>query len=295
MKTAAVVVTFNRLEMLKQCLQHLEACGCDVLVVNNCSTDGTGDFLTEYEKSHKNVHTETLSENTGGAGGFHYGIRWAAEAGYDYIWIMDDDCLPNPDALEQLLEADRALNGNYGWLSSKCLWTDGGLCPMNVQRINPYRDLQLEGRTEALIESQMASFVSLFLRRQTVVKYGLPIKEFFIWSDDWEYTRRISRQEKCYTVMGSVVVHAMKNKTVANIATDSPERMPRYTYFYRNDVVLYRREGLTGWSWLIAKASWHFVQVLLSKAPDKAKRIGIIFQGLSRGLRFYPEIEYVKE
>jgi len=31
--------------------------------------------------------------------------------------------------------------------------------------------------------------------KEVVEKYGLPIKEFFIWTDDWEFTRRISRKE----------------------------------------------------------------------------------------------------
>lgn len=54
-------------------------------------------------------------------------MRWAVESGYEYIWIMDDDTLPEPSALEKLLEADRVLGGpaNCGFLSSVVLWTDG--------------------------------------------------------------------------------------------------------------------------------------------------------------------------
>ena len=294
-RTAAVVVTFNRLEMLKQCLEHLEkqTLPCDVLVVNNASTDGTGAWLETCLPEHPRVLACSLSENTGGAGGFNCGMRWAAEAGYDYVWIMDDDCLPEPDALEQLLEADRALAGDYGWLSSKCLWTDGELCPMNLQRVSPYRDAEIDANAKGLFPAQMASFVSLFLRRETILKYGLPIKEFFIWSDDWEYTRRISRSEKCYGAMDSTVVHAMKGKTVANIASDSMDRMGRYNYFYRNDVYLYRREGLTGWLWLIAKVGWHCVQILFRPASNKMQRLGIVLRGFCRGIRFHPEIESV--
>ncbi|WP_348226313.1 hypothetical protein, partial [Salmonella enterica] len=79
-----------------------------------------------------------------------------------------------------------------------------------------------------------------------VRQFGLPIAEFFIWSDDWEYTRRISRAKPCYVIPASRVVHAMQNPGVVNIARDVPARWARYRYFYRNDVVLYRREGLSG-------------------------------------------------
>lgn len=82
----------------------------------------------------------------------------------------------------------------------------------------------------------------------------------------------------CYVIPASRVVHAMQNATVVNIATDTPDRWPRYRYFYRNDVVLYRREGLRGWLWLIAKDTWHSVQVL-RRGPQKCKRLGIIWRG----------------
>ena len=201
---------------------------------------------------------------------------------------MDDDCLPEPDALQQLLQADAELDGQYGWLSSRALAPDGKDQPMNLQRSTPYKDLaSFAGPRQPAV---MASFVSLFLRSSTVQRFGLPIAEFFIWSDDWEYTRRISRSMPCYVIPASRVVHAMQNATVVNIATDTPDRWPRYRYFYRNDVVLYRREGLRGWLWLIAKDAWHSVQVL-RHGPKKCERLGIIWRGFFAGVNFHPTVQ----
>ena len=132
----------------------------------------------------------------------------------------------------------------------------------------------------------MASFVSLFLPTRIVRNKGLPIAEFFIWSDDWEYTRRISREEPCYVVPASRVIHAMKNPGTVNIATDVPTRWDRYRYFYRNDVVLYRREGWKGWLWLLAKDFWHTVQVLRDPRGKRLARIAIIWKGFAAGVRF---------
>ena len=97
--------------------------------------------------------------------------------------------MPEPDALAALLRADRDLNGEYGFLSSRVLWKDGSICDMNLQRETLTKDLKGFGRR--LQPVVMASFVSLFLKRETVLELGLPIKEFFIWTDDWEYTRGI--------------------------------------------------------------------------------------------------------
>ena len=219
------------------------------------------------------------------------GIRAAAELGCEAVWIMDDDTLPEPDALAALLAADAAHGDGFGWLSSRALAPDGTDQPMNLQRKTMYRDI--DGFDAAEVPAVMASFVSLFLRTETVRQFGLPIAEFFIWSDDWEYTRRISRAKPCYVIPASRVVHAMQNPGVVNIARDVPARWARYRYFYRNDVVLYRREGLSGWLWLLAKDSWHTVQVLRDRQGCRAERIKIIWKGFAAGVRFRPQIPYL--
>lgn len=289
LRTAAVVVTYNRLPLLRQCLAALTsqtALGLTIFLIDNASTDGTAEAVAAMTLP--NLVYRNTGKNLGGAGGFAYGVREAALAGYDALWLMDDDTLPTPTALAEFLQADRDLHGRYGWLSGRALAPDGTDQPMNLQRVTPYKDLPNFDGTR--IPAVMASFVSLFLRTETVRRYGLPIAEFFIWSDDWEYTRRISRAQPCYVIPASRVVHAMQNPGIVNIAADVPARWERYRYFYRNDVVLYRREGVRGWLWLLAKDAWHTVQVLRSPQGRKAWRIGIIWKGFFAGVRFAPEI-----
>ena len=289
---AAVVVTYNRLPLLRQCLAALAAQTAQdltIFLVDNASTDGTAEAVAEMALP--NLVYRNTGKNLGGAGGFAYGVREAALAGYDALWLMDDDTLPTPTALEALLQADRNLQGQYGWLSSRALAPDGTDQPMNLQRVTPYKDLP--GFDGERISAVMASFVSLFLRTETVRRYGLPIAEFFIWSDDWEYTRRISREKPCYVVPSSRVVHAMQNPGVVNIAKDVPARWARYRYFYRNDVVLYRREGVIGWLWLLAKDAWHTVQVLRDGQGSRAERIKIIWKGFAAGVKFHPQTPYL--
>ena len=105
----AIVVTYNRLPLLKQCLATLRAQtvqGFTVLLVDNASTDGTADYIKTLAMP--GLVCRNPGENLGGAGGFAYGIRAAAELGCEAVWIMDDDTLPEPDALAALLAADAA-------------------------------------------------------------------------------------------------------------------------------------------------------------------------------------------
>lgn len=291
-QVAAVVVTYNRLSLLRECIKKLEAQSkpCDILIVNNDSTDGTTEWLEEQNRA--DFFARNTGANLGGAGGFNFGMRWAVEAGYDYIWVMDDDCLPEPDALEKLLEADALLCGDYGWLSSVALWTDGTECKMNRQRLKKSSYEYSHLMKYEIVQAKQATFVSLLLRVETVREFGLPIKEFFIWGDDIEYTRRIAVRGKrpSFVAGQSQVVHAMKDNNGSSIAIDAAERIGRYRYAFRNEVYTYRQEGLRGWLWLLAKDCWHSAQVV---RHGRLPRLRVIWTGFREGLRFSPAVEGV--
>lgn len=294
-QVAAVVVTYNRLPLLQKCIEKLNAqtSPCDILVIDNASGDGTGEWLAQAAEKQPNLFTRNTGLNLGGAGGFNYGMRWAAEAGYPYLWLMDDDCLTEPDALEKLLEADELLGDGYGWLSSVALWTDGTECKMNRQKIKKsfyeYSPLMKYG----LVQAEQATFVSLFLRSETVQRVGLPVREFFIWGDDIEYTRRITVREGMpgFVAGQSQVIHAMQDNNGSSIAADRAERIDRYRYAFRNEAFTYRQEGFGGVCYYLAKCGLNFWRILV-KAPDRrGKRIRVLLGSMVRGARFRPEIE----
>lgn len=102
MKTLAIIVTYNRCELLGRCIDHLQrqTCAPDaVLVINNASTDGTVAMLER-----RGVPFVT-QDNLGSAGGWHRGIQHALDHGFDAVWLMDDDGFPEAGALAALKAA----------------------------------------------------------------------------------------------------------------------------------------------------------------------------------------------
>ncbi|SEH46402.1 Glycosyltransferase, GT2 family [Ruminococcus flavefaciens] len=290
-RTAAIVVTYNRKELLKENIEKLLAQSfksrLDIIIIDNASTDGTKEYVGSFidKKEIKYINT---GENLGGAGGFHYGIKYAVENNYDFVWVMDDDCMPKEKALEEFYRWDKKLNGKYGFLSSKVLWKDGSICTMNVQKETKWKRLKNFDRIRQI---QYASFVSLFLKSETVRKVGLPYKDFFIWADDWEYTRRISKREKCYFIPSSIADHFSGSNVGADIITSPKDRIDRFNYMYRNDVVLYRQDGIEGRIYLGIRNMVHRLRIIL-KAKDKKRKFEIIRKGTKEGKKFFPEIEY---
>lgn len=288
---AAVVVTYNRRALLARCVDCLLRQtwpDLDIWVIDNASTDGTGEMLAPMVRDGR-VHYANTGGNLGGAGGFEYGFRLAAQKDYRYAWVMDDDSMPEPTALEVLMRAAEEL-GSFGYLSGKTLWTDGSICRMNVQR-----DLKLRNITDftpTRIPSGAATFVSLLVPVRVIREVGLPIGEFFIWADDLEYTRRISRKYPCWVITDSVTVHHCATNNGGNIATDAPERIARYRYAYRNEVVLYRREGIRGAARLMLRTPLHVLRVLAKSDGRRLERIRVIFGGTFEGLSFHPQMRF---
>lgn len=291
--TVAVVVTYNRKELLKECIDSLlsqKNAFCDILIIDNHSTDGTKESLQDYIENNSIMYCDT-GKNLGGAGGFNEGIKRGTILGYKYLWIMDDDCIPTETALSNLKDADNQLNGEYGFLSSKAIWMDGSVCRMNIQRQTLTKNVS--NYSETITDVVMASFVSLYIKSDIVKEMGLPIKEFFIWTDDWEYTRRISRNYDSYLVPSSVVVHKPVSNIPADISIDSISRIDRYRYRYRNDVYLFRREGFFGVLYLCTKVCYHILKIVLYSKDSRLQRICTVIEGSCRGVFFNPKIEYL--
>ncbi|MCR5420262.1 MAG: glycosyltransferase family 2 protein [Lachnospiraceae bacterium] len=293
-KVIAVVVTYNRKELLRECISALisqKYDNCRVLIVDNNSTDGTRTYIDDLIDEEKVIYKNT-GENLGGAGGFNYGIKEAAKMNPDFVWVMDDDCIVHNNTLLNFLVADSKINRDYGFLSSKVLWKDGNICTMNVQRKTLTKNV--EDFNTSIVSVTMASFVSLFIPIKIIREFGLPIKDFFIWTDDWEYTRRISRRYPCYLVNKSIVTHKSANNIGASIDTDTEDRLERYNYLYRNDMYLYRREGFRGIAYEIPRLFVHIIRILKSDCQAKRKRITILIMATIKGLFFNPRIESIK-
>ena len=120
MKITAVIVTYNRVELLRKSVAHLLAQSRkpdSILIVDNASSDETEAFCCELMKERKEIEYLRLLENTGGAGGFYTGIKVAIKRGADYIWGMDDDAFAQREALEKivtLLDSNRV----------SCFWSN---------------------------------------------------------------------------------------------------------------------------------------------------------------------------
>ena len=207
----AVIVTFNRLEKLKETLEQTRKnTFYRIIVVNNCSTDGTGEWLdTLNDPNLVVIHSAT---NGGGAGGFHQGFRYAAEQLPEAQWLVcfDDDAYPEGRFVDTFNALD--IPEEVGSLAAAVYLPDGRISEMNRPSLNPFWHLKeffsaaakgrhgfhiddSQYRLDQPMDVDASSFVGCFVRLSLIREghIGLPRSELFIYADDIIYVLEMRR------------------------------------------------------------------------------------------------------
>lgn len=295
----AVVLTYNRRDLVQTCVRALLAQSRQVdriVVVDNCSTDDTASVLVGFEGSGVTVHS--LAKNIGAAGGFNQAMLLGYESGADFVWVMDDDVIAAPDALEELLRACELLDGHgveAPFVVSSAR-SPGGLVtnvPELDRRLNAldyenWPDLLEHG----MVPVSRATFVSALFRRSTLERFGLPIAAMFIWGEDTEYTRRVTREVPGYVVGASHVEHVRVVAGAPDIRTETdPVRITWHRLQIRNRMY-------TDWRYFGPRAAvlygFEMGRLALSLMQSgQFRKARTVLHGVLMGLVFAPEVRSV--
>lgn len=285
----AVVVTWNRSELLARSLTAIldQTRAPDrVLVVDNASTDETATLLADQFADR--VDVVTLAENIGGAGGFAAGIVRALESDPDAVWLMDDDTVPEPTALQALLDACRQYAGRPpAIVASRVVWTDGRDHPMNTPRAKPGagRVERLAAEAVGATPIRSASFVSILCSAEVLRARGLPEVDYFLWNDDFEFTTRLLRGQRGLLCPASVVNH--HTRTFGNTDADPGDR---FFFEVRNKIWMFTRgTGLNPAERILYGGSTlrRWVRTV-ARSTDRLRLLRAARRGMFAGLRAGP-------
>lgn len=289
---ATVVVTYNRKAPLRECVRANLAQTRPpnfLVVVDNASIDGTVEMLErEGWLAEPRVLLHRLDSNQGGAGGFCAGMEKALELGVDWVWLMDDDAIPELDALEHLLI--RA-NGNlhYPLLASQVLTRTGA--PDVAHRVRVHRlpfwtsHIPASAYLDDAPTADAVSFVGPLIHRQHMIACGLPRSEYFLYYDDFEFTHRVRNAGfELRIVPQSRIRHLDEGRSLRKAIGDVSWGWRMY-YRIRNRVHWYREvepRAWAVWPWLLAVFLVHFGLIVLGQ-PSKVQRLRLLARAFRDG------------
>jgi rhamnopyranosyl-N-acetylglucosaminyl-diphospho-decaprenol beta-1,3/1,4-galactofuranosyltransferase len=190
---AAVVLTYDRKELLRSCLDGLSRQvrpPDEVVVVDNGSADGTMEFL---ESSYPQVTRLRIEDNAGYGNGLSHGMRYAHDRGHDWIWTFDDDDRPEPEALDRLLEVARrrpdsrtGIIGSWGYSAEGRVLREG-----KVWRNGRWKHLVPDTENPYSVDAMALS--GTLISRELTATVGFPKDDYYLMFEDVEYCLRAVR------------------------------------------------------------------------------------------------------
>jgi rhamnopyranosyl-N-acetylglucosaminyl-diphospho-decaprenol beta-1,3/1,4-galactofuranosyltransferase len=256
MNVFAVIVTFNRPHVLKNCIDSLAAqkqFGLDhVHVVVNSRDAETPALLNDFQHLYPGWISFQLQDNAGPAGGFYFGIKTFLDSDAQYAWLMDDDIIVENSCLRFLLE--EASTNDF--VFPKVIMSNG---------------------------NEVVSFGwwGVLLKRTLIEKVGLPIKDLFYWAEDTEYLQnRIKRQNKVQPARSNfAIVHHLHNRS---------DKKPTWYYYYTARNTLLYNNYIAGYTWYRFKRTIYlfpylFYQILV-KEDRKLSKIKLLMYGTMHGM-----------
>jgi len=245
----AVVITLNRPESASRCLESVFTGSLRpnrVIVVDN----GSAVPYTSPPEYQQDVEVVRLEHNTGPAGGAAAGQRKALDIGADWIWMLDDDAVVEPDALVTLLERTFTERARSYYRSVCYNMSQPELPFFNSFTYNRHTGILRPVPRERYLESEFTfdacSMAGLFVPCTLFDEVGLFDASLFGWYDDTEFTLRATLHHfQGYAIPASRLLHPSANRRHLRflgrslaILVDEPARL---YYGTRNSILVQRR------------------------------------------------------
>lgn len=210
-KICAVIVTYNRPELLCRCVKKLmeQDYPIDVLIYDNHSSKDTRGELEKEQLLQERVTYHYAESNTGGSGGFHNGMKMAMEKGYDALLLLDDDGYAVNTNTVSLLVKEWEKLGTDNCILNSLVVSDPDTLNLSFPLNREFDGNKVkEWAKDGLLKDLISPFNGTFVTAEVVNKIGYPIKEFFVYGDETEYYLRASHAGvQVYTVVESIYYH----------------------------------------------------------------------------------------
>ena len=219
MNIGIILVTYNRLAKLKKARSGYERQNKKIdkiIIVDNCSTDGTTDFLSTYKKQKHNykVIVLTMSKNLGGAGGFYEGMKRAIQENIEWAYLSDDDAYVNDTTLSELEKVYSNIQ-EKNQISALCsvVKNKSGIDFGHRQIIkkNPiivrWKHVNQKEYGRPYFDIDIFSYVGTAIRVERLLEVGLDRKNYFIYHDDQDHSIRIRNTGRILTCTKSIIYH----------------------------------------------------------------------------------------
>lgn len=314
MKITAIIVTYsNRSSYVKQVVERLLSFNLhSIIIVNNNSVKESFESLKSLSEKHSIIKLINLDRNTGSAYAFNRGIEKVIDdPESEFIWLLDDDNLPDPDALVKLEKSWNIINNSKeinciiaSYRIDRSMFkkavmsgnTDELLGKSNFFRSFHYKNYLLNKNKNdlfkqfenILISVPVIPYGGMFLNKKLISVTGLLDESFILYSDDYEFCCRLVKTGgelflNTESIIRDIEVSWNMDKRFYHIALN--DNFIKTYYSLRNRVFLERKYLVTSWPiYILNMIIYSSIVTLLALSALKFKNIKVYYTALYHGL-----------
>lgn len=280
-QVCAIVVTYQPQLSAIDNVRRLRSQVAEVVVVDNGSNSESGVILQELEKI-PGVRLLRNSRNLGIAAALNIGVRYAAEANFNWIATFDQDSTVTPELFESMLAAYETcpLKESVALVS-----------PIHCVSEAEWKKKNKRGSRHVYKLMQAAITSGSLIKASVFTDVGWYDEPMFIDYVDFDHCLRLSQRDykiirSCRSFLlhrlGSLEAHSFLGIPV----TIKSHNASRRYYSMRNRVTMYRRYGLMFPAWMAKDFGWlllDFTKILVFER-DKRAKLRYAFKGIRHGL-----------
>jgi GT2 family glycosyltransferase len=206
-KTHIIIVSYNAMPWLDKCLESIDFSRYEVVVVDNCSSDGT---VAHVHKNYSAVKLFEENQNLGFGQANNIGISYALNQGAEHVFLLNQDAYLVGDALEQLVGFQKQ-NPEFGILSAihtdyEISLLDPSFSKYMSHEKNPnfYSDYVLGNDLQSVYEVPFINAAGWLISKNCLKIVGGFDPIFFHYGEDTNYCQRVLYHQLKIGVIPSV-------------------------------------------------------------------------------------------
>ncbi|MEP1034353.1 glycosyltransferase [Ekhidna sp.] len=313
-----VILTYGGRKYIYQVLEYLKSKKQirDIVIVSNGLVFSPPNYIEEY------CHVINNKNNIGSSAGYLLGLDKAKKLNNEFTWLLDDDNLPDEDALDELLKVweKNRFTEAANPVALQCYRTsqfafkkfhdnveldllpyrDSFMCfhfrklpRMIFNRLNP--SLFAKRMNPTLQHANAAFYGGLFVETKTLLKIPAPNTNYFMYVDDLEFTNNIKKCGGAIFIASNCVINdldfsldlEMKRKILYHPLLDFSTNMKAFHYS-RNIYHFTKSHLITNhFVYKINKAIFFCIIKTFSIIRSKNYRFKVFLSGIRSGAKLY--------
>ena len=249
-KTCIILVNYNGAAYNDKCLTSIfnstVSDKIQVVVVDNCSSDGSRESLYKKWGIDNRVHIIDMMENSGFAKANNAGIQWARKAGISHYLLLNNDTEIAPDAVEYMWRCHEKyaciVTPKIYYADQKdVLWSAGGrFTPIIKKPVQVGMNEKDTGKYNQDRYCDCANGCALLFDEEILQKMGALDESFFLYYEDTEFSMRAGKKDiPIRYCADAVVYHKVNGSTLGNQSSAN-------VYYITRNWLIYSRMHL-GW------------------------------------------------